>query len=85
MDTNIILRTTDTSINDYDIDIFLYDTITAGKKKILYAQSDDNDIQVCSFTGKDITKTEFCFKIINEDTLETIFKTDNTVIPVEQV
>lgn len=85
MDTNIIIATDDTAINDYDIDIHLYDSIVAGKKKILYASSVAQDIQVCSFTGKDITKAEFKFRAINEDTFQTILKTEATVIPVEQV
>ena len=85
MNTNIIIVTDDTAINDYDIDIHLYDSIVAGKKKILYASSDAQAIQVCSFTGKDITKAEFKFRAINEDTFQTILKTNATVIPVEQV
>lgn len=83
MDRNINVKTENTSINDYDIDIYLYDDITAGKKKMLYAQASSKELQQCSLSGKDINHVEFRFRIKDEDTYETLFETD--AIPIDIV
>jgi len=81
---NLIIKSSHTSINGYDIDIYLYDTITAGKKKIIYAEAKDKDIQSCGMTGKDVNQAEFHFTGINESSFSTIFETDVINIPIEQ-
>lgn len=81
---NLIIKSSHTSINGYDIDIRIYDTITAGKKKILYAEAKDKDIQSCSMTGKDINQAEFHFTGIDENSYSTLFETDVINIPIEQ-
>lgn len=81
---NIIIKSTNTSINDYDIDIHLYDTITAGKKKILYAEAKDEDVRSANMTGKDIKQAEFHFKIADSATLKSLFETETITIPIEQ-
>ena len=80
-DHDINVKTENTSINDYDLDIYLYDYITAGKKKILYAEASPEDVQKCSLSGKDINHVEFRFRIKDKDTFETIHETD--IIPID--
>lgn len=81
--SDILIKTENTSINDYDIDIFLRDSITAKKKKILYAEAKDEDVQSANMTGKDIKQAEFRFKAYNAE-YDFLFETEIITIPIEQ-
>ncbi len=81
--SDILIKTENTSINDYDIDIYLRDSITAGKKKILYAEAKDEDVRSANMTGKDIKQAEFRFKAYNTE-YGPLFETEIITLPIEQ-
>lgn len=82
-DSDILIKTENTSINDYDIDIYLRDSITAGKKKMIYAEAKDEDVRSANMAGKDIKQAEFRFKAYNTD-YDSLFETEIITIPIEQ-
>ena len=82
-DKDIIIKSSNSSINDFDIALNIYDRIAAGKKKILFAENKPNELQRC-MQGKEIEYIQLRLEGLDENSYSQIFKTDVITIPIEQ-
>lgn len=82
--SDIVFEVEDTSINDYDVDIFTYEKISAGKKKVVYVENRPDELKACPFNGSEITNVDMRFSIRNAEDHKTEYKTDMISIDIEQ-
>lgn len=82
-DKELLIRSESSFINEYDIDLNIYDKIAAGKKKVLFAENTPKDMKNC-IHGKDINCIGFKLVGVDYDSFERIFETDTITISIEQ-
>lgn len=82
-DKDIVLKSDNSSINEFDINLHIYEHISAGKKKIVFAESDPDELKQY-LQGKDIKSVELRFKGVDENEYTTLFETDVITIPINQ-
>jgi hypothetical protein len=82
-DKEILIRSESSFINEYDIDLNIYETIAAGKKKVLFAENNPKDMKNC-IHGKDINCIGFKLVGVDFDSFDTVFETDTITINIEQ-
>lgn len=82
-ENDIIIKSDNSSINDYDIDLNIYEHIAAGKKKVVFAENDPKDLKNC-MAGKDISSIELRIVGSDENSYSHLFESDVITIPIEQ-
>ena len=82
--SDIVFKAENTSVNDYDIDIYTYEEISAGKKKIVYVENRPKELRACPFQSSEITNVDMRFSIRNADDYKSEYKTDMISVAIEQ-
>lgn len=83
-DKDIVIKSENSSINDFDIDLDIRSNIAAGKKKALFPTNNPKDLQHCGIKGNEINCIELKLKGLDEDDYSELFETDIITIPIEQ-
>lgn len=83
-DTNIIFESKNTSVNEYDVDLYCYEHISAHKTKAVFAENKKGSLKGYPISGRDITSVEFRARVLDENTYEELYVTDMLTIQIDQ-